>query len=172
MVAGGAVMMELLRGRIKLVSGDGGDYGVFSDEIFGRSVIFSFAAKGERIRSSPALQVFAGLLVWPATVATSSDWCFVERWCGLLPLLFVPWEWLMRIQWIQSIMDGPRCRVLQQCPRYWSPLTWRKEDLAGLQSSEVAGVENEDGDIARCVRHFQMYWGVFCKKAGVYCMRL
>jgi len=36
------------------------------------------------------LQVFAGLLVWPATVATSSDWCFVERWCGLLPLLFVP----------------------------------------------------------------------------------
>ena len=59
---------------------------------FGRSVTFSFAAKGERIRSSPALQAFAGLLVWPATVATSSDWCFVERWCGLLPLLFVPWD--------------------------------------------------------------------------------
>jgi len=94
MVAGGAVVMELLRWRIKLISGDGGDYGVFSGEIFskifGRSVTLSFAAKGERIRSSPALQVFAGLLVWAATVATSSDWCFVERWCGLLPLLFVP----------------------------------------------------------------------------------
>ncbi|CAN6165364.1 unnamed protein product [Urochloa humidicola] len=62
-------------------------------------------------------------------------------------------------------------RILQQCPSSWSPWTWRKEIVAGLQF-EVAGVEDEDGDITGCVRRYQLYWGVSCKKAGVYCMRL
>ncbi|CAN6201195.1 unnamed protein product [Urochloa humidicola] len=167
---GVAAVLELLCWRIKLISGDGGEYGVFSGEILGRSVVLSFGAKGERILSSPALQGFAGLLAWSATAAVLSDWWFVDRWCGSSPLPFVSWGWLMRVQWNQSIVDGPRCRVLQQCPRYWSPLTWRKEDLAGLQAPEVAGVEVEDGHTAGCVRISHLYWGVSCKKAGVYCM--
>ncbi|RLN22246.1 hypothetical protein C2845_PM07G20290 [Panicum miliaceum] len=54
------------------ISGDGGEYGVVSGEIFRRSVTSSFGAKGERTLSSPVSQVLAGLLAWPATAAASS----------------------------------------------------------------------------------------------------
>jgi len=56
---------------------------------FGRSVTFSFAAKGERIGSSPASQVCAGLLAWPATAAASSDGGSLVAGADFLPLLSV-----------------------------------------------------------------------------------
>jgi hypothetical protein len=60
------------RFQFQSISGDGGEYGVISGEIFGRSVTSSFGAKGERILSFPVSQVLAGLLVWPASAAASS----------------------------------------------------------------------------------------------------
>ncbi|CAN6320269.1 unnamed protein product [Urochloa humidicola] len=167
-----AAVVELLRWRIKMLSGGGGESCVFSGESFVRFVSISFVAKGERTFPSPALQVSSGLLLLLATADFVSDWCSFGCWCGLCSLPFVCWGWLMCVQWSQSIeVDGPRCRILQQCPSSWSPWTWRKEIVAGLQF-EVAGVENEDGDITGCVRRYQLYWGVSCKKTGVYCMRL
>ena len=49
--------MALLCWRIKVISGDGGNYCFIPGEIFRRSVTSSFCARGER--PSPALQVFA-----------------------------------------------------------------------------------------------------------------
>ena len=42
--------------------------------------------------------------------------------------------------------------------------------MAGLQSSEVTGVENKDGDIAGCMRHFQMNWVFPAKRQPDVCV--
>ena len=52
-----AAVMVLLCWQIKVISGDGDEYGFIPGEIFGRSVTSSFCAIGEC--PSPASQVFA-----------------------------------------------------------------------------------------------------------------
>jgi len=155
---------------------------------FGRSVTFSFAAKGERIRSSPASQVCAGLLAWPTTAAASSDRWLVGRRGGLssssvraragdaptcwqlLPSSWGPQVWRKQDFLSSSVRygAGDDPRFWQLLLSSWGPQQRRKEDLAGLPSAEVAG--DDDGDIAGCVRQYSLYRGVSCKKAGMYCM--
>jgi len=155
---------------------------------FGRSVTFSFAAKGERIGSSPALQVCAGLLAWPATAAASSDRWLVGRRGGLssssvraragdsstcwqlLPSYWGPQAWRKQVFLSSSVRygAGDDPRFWQLLLSSWVPQQWQKEDLAGLPSAEVAG--DDHGDIAGCVRQYSLYRGVSCKKAGMYCM--
>jgi hypothetical protein len=84
------------------------------------------------------------------------------RQCGFLPLPFMLRGWLMYVQRNQNTGAGPRCGLLQQFPRSWSPSAWRK-DCGGL-----AGVMDDGGGIAGCV--IILCTGVFPAKCrGVLC---
>ncbi|RCV20917.1 hypothetical protein SETIT_4G096500v2 [Setaria italica] len=144
---GVAAVRELLRRQIKILSGDGGGYCVFSGEVFVRS-----------------------LLACPVIVDIFSNLWSDGRRSGLLPVPFVLWGWLMRVQRNRSTGDGPRCGLLQHFPSSLGrPSAWRKEDLAGLQSDGVAGVIDDGRNIAGCVRLYLLYRSVSCKKVGVCC---
>ena len=102
------------RFQFQSISGDGGEYGVVSDEIFGRSVTSSFGAIGERILSSLVSQVLAVLLAWPATAAASS----------VSPLYGCP---------------GPELRRLQQAVGLWPFCFKATERLGDFRGGLVVG---------------------------------
>ena len=110
------------RFQFQSISGDGGEYGVVSGEIFGRPVTSSFGAIGERILSSPVSQVLAGLLAWPASVAAlfvsplygcpGSELRRLQQAAGLWPFCFKAAERLadfVEVWWLdhaQASLDG------------------------------------------------------------------
>ena len=110
------------RFQFQSISGDGGEYGVVSGEIFGRSVTSSFGAKGEQILSFPVSQVLAGLLAWLASAAASSvsplygcpgsELRRLQQAAGLWPFCFKAAERLVdfvQVWWLdhaQASLDG------------------------------------------------------------------
>ena len=134
-----------------------------------RSVGLSFVAKGYEsflpLRCN--LQGSSGWPAWLGTADLCSCWWSDGRQCGFLPLPFMLRGWLMYVQRIQNTGAGPRCGLLQQFPRSWSPSAWRK-DCDGL-----AGVMDDGGGIAGCVCvSLSFVPGCFLQNAGVYCVTL
>ena len=161
--SGGAI-----RRRIRVLSGGTDGSWIFSGGVAMRYVRLSFAAKGNRIFLFPAMLPSPGLLVRLATAGSFSGRWSDGRRGGFLSSSVRAARMAVCVQWIQGAGDGPRCWLLQLLPSSWGPAAWRKEDLAGLPSEGVA--EDDDGDITGCVRQYSLYWGVSCKKSGMYCM--
>ena len=144
-------------------SGEDGGSCVSFGEISLRSVGLSFDAKGGRILSSPAMRGSSGWPAWLGTADLCSCWWSDGRQCGFLPLPFMLRGWLMYVQRNQNTRARPRCGLLQQFPRSWSPSAWRK-DCGGL-----TGVMDDGGGIAGCVS-LSFVPGCFLQNAGVYCV--